>query len=267
MLLPSIIARTDWVAGGAFEGVRFASGQASSWEVAVGFGIVTTIGLISGPINDQMFWQRYFSLKKNDMGVKKVFIMAGLCFALVPILFGSIGFAAAGAGFQPTNTAYVNLEFVAHLFQSGPVVFFMVVGLLAGLISTVDSVIIAIASIANTDFFKKSPVLKNTKLVMSASALVVLLVSNVPGVTLTQVFFVYGMIRASTAALTFETLWGRSIGRNRAFAAVVVGITLGAPVFIGASLLNVFGLTAVVAIATLLIPWAIIRTGHHENTN
>jgi len=62
--------------GGGLEtlvtGLGGATGDAGSlfskrgWEIFLGFGLPTTIGLISGPFGDQCFWQRVFCVKKKQ---------------------------------------------------------------------------------------------------------------------------------------------------------------------------------------------------------
>ena len=64
--------------GGGLEtlltGLRGATGDAgrlfsaSGLEIFLGFGLPTTIGLISGPFGDQCFWQRAFCVKKDRIG-------------------------------------------------------------------------------------------------------------------------------------------------------------------------------------------------------
>ena len=61
--------------------------------VAFSFGIVTAIGLISGAISDQQYWQRAFAIKKKNLVAS--FIFGAIMFGIVPIVLSSLGFLAA----------------------------------------------------------------------------------------------------------------------------------------------------------------------------
>ena len=60
------------------------------WDIVYSFGIVTSIGLIAGSINDQQYWQRSFSINKKHL--KKTFFIGGLIFGIVPIMLSALGF-------------------------------------------------------------------------------------------------------------------------------------------------------------------------------
>ena len=62
--------------------------------VAYSFGIPVTIGLLSGPIGDQMHWQRAFALRANKDVIKTFMFGAGI-FLLVPLTLSLLGFVAA----------------------------------------------------------------------------------------------------------------------------------------------------------------------------
>src|ERR1700694_3625707 len=62
-------------------------------EVAYNFGIVTTIGLISGMLADQQHWQRAFTIKKDQLWT--AYIVGGVLFGIVPLALSSLGFLAA----------------------------------------------------------------------------------------------------------------------------------------------------------------------------
>ena len=90
--------------------------SASGVEVLLSFGLPTAVGLISGPFGDQCFWQRAFSIREDRIG--RSFFGAAILFALVPIAMGTIGFLAAGTGFQATDPGMVNFEFVMSLLPA-----------------------------------------------------------------------------------------------------------------------------------------------------
>ena len=116
--------------------------------VMLSFGIPTTIGLLSGTFGDQMFWQRVFCVKQDK--VKRTMITAAFIFAIVPISLASFGFFASGAGLAIADTQLVNVgAVIAFTPKWFLYLFFMLI--LSGLISTVDSILCAVSSIAGHD--------------------------------------------------------------------------------------------------------------------
>lgn len=203
--------------------------SASGIEVLLSFGLPTAIGLISGPFGDQCFWQRAFSIRENRIG--RSFFGAAILFALVPIFMGTIGFLAAGTGFQASDPGMVNWEFVMSLLPSWVLVPFLFM-IVSGLLSTVDSNLCAAASLT-TDWMTKegSENIKVSRTVMLALLGVAILIANIPGLTVTHLFLFYGTLRASTLLPTVMTLLGKRLSANGVFAGVLVSLCVGLPVF------------------------------------
>jgi len=84
--------------------------------VAYSFGIATTLGLLSGPVADQMFSQRAFAARRDVL--VRIFIYGGLIFGLVPIILSLLGFiGAAGVQdglFEVPDAQMVGPEVVAY---------------------------------------------------------------------------------------------------------------------------------------------------------
>lgn len=203
--------------------------SASGIEVLLSFGLPTAIGLISGPFGDQCFWQRAFSIRENRIG--RSFFGAAILFALVPIFMGTIGFLAAGTGFQASDPGMVNWEFVMSLLPSWVLVPFLFM-IVSGLLSTVDSNLCAAASLT-TDWMTKegSENIKASRAVMLALLGVAIMIANIPGLTVTHLFLFYGTLRASTLLPTVMTLLGKRLSANGVFAGVLVSLCVGLPVF------------------------------------
>lgn len=203
--------------------------SASGIEVLLSFGLPTAIGLISGPFGDQCFWQRAFSIRENRIG--RSFFGAAILFALVPIFMGTIGFLAAGTGFQASDPGMVNWEFVMSLLPSWVLIPFLFM-IVSGLLSTVDSNLCAAASLT-TDWMTKegSENIKVSRTVMLALLGVAILIANIPGLTVTHLFLFYGTLRASTLLPTVMTLLGKRLSANGVFAGVLVSLCVGLPVF------------------------------------
>ena len=96
-------------------GVTESAANRSVFNPAVAFamGIPMSIALLTGPIGDQMFFQRTFAVKKE--AVKKTFIWGGLLFGLIPITLSLLGFMGADLVLQGEIT-------VSNPEMVGPVV-------------------------------------------------------------------------------------------------------------------------------------------------
>lgn len=225
-----------------FDGVANTSG----WEIMIGFGLPTAIGLISGQFGDQSFWQRAFSLKENTL--KKSFVIGALLFGLVPLSMGVLGFIAGGSGFVFAETGFVNFELIKAILPAWFMIpfLFMVV---SGLISTVDSNLCAMASLAS-DFTDK---LKNARLSMILVLIGGVLIANIPNITVTDLFLFYGTLRASTLFVTLLTLCGKELHPTGVSAGVILSIIIGLPIFALGSIQSLALVKLLGSVLTLLI--------------
>lgn len=222
--------------GGGMEtlvtGLGGAAGDAGSlfskrgWEIFLGFGLPTTIGLISGPFGDQCFWQRAFCVRKDRIG--RAFLVGALLFGIVPLSMGVLGFIGSGMGYVAADTGIINFELISTLFPAWAVIpfLFMVV---SGLLSTVDSNLCAVSSLT-TDIFKKKT-LGKTKFAMILLLAVGIAVANIPGLTVTHLFLMYGTLRAATLLPTVFTLKGIKLTPLGVVAGIISALVIGLPVF------------------------------------
>ena len=195
-------------------------------EIFLGFGLPATVGLISGPFGDQCFWQRAFCVRKDKIG--RAFIMGAFLFAIVPLSMGIIGFVGAGMGYEVADISVLNFELIQILFPKWAVIpfLFMVV---SGLLSTIDSNLCAVSSLT-TDIFRKCS-LRTTKLVMILLLAVGIVIANIPGLTVTHLFLMYGTLRASTLLPTVLTLRGSELKPVGIVMGIITALVIGLPVF------------------------------------
>lgn len=222
--------------GGGIEnlvmGLGGAAGDAGSlfsergWEIFLGFGLPTTVGLISGPFGDQCFWQRAFCVKKDRIG--RAFLVGALLFGVVPLSMGILGFVGAGMGYAAADTGVINLELISVLLSEWVVIpfLFMVV---SGLLSTIDSNLCAVSSLS-MDIFKKKT-LGKTKFIMILLLAFGIAVANIPGLTVTHLFLMYGTLRAATLLPTIFTLKGVKMAPQGVVAGIFSALIIGLPVF------------------------------------
>ncbi len=205
----------------------------SGLEIFLGFGLPTTIGLISGPFGDQCFWQRAFSVRKDRIG--RAFLTGALLFGIVPLSMGILGFIGAGMGYAAVDIGVINFELISTLFPAWAVIPFLFM-IISGLLSTIDSNLCAVSSLT-TDIVKGNN-LKITKAAMLMLLAVGIGIANIPGLTVTHLFLFYGTLRASTLLPTVMTLKGVRLKADGIIAGVITALCLGLPVFACGVLFN-----------------------------
>ena len=166
--------------------------------VLLGFGLPSAIGLLAAPFGDQCFWQRAFSIRKDKLS--KAFQLGTLLFVMVPLSMGALGFIAAGSGFTAADPGMVGFELVQSIFPAWMMLPFLFM-LISGLLSTVDSNLCAAASLTS-DFGSSMKAAKGAMLLALALAI---LIANIPGLTVTGLFLIYGALRATTMLPTILT--------------------------------------------------------------
>ena len=196
------------------------------WEIFLGFGLPTTVGLMSGPFGDQCFWQRAFCVRKNRIG--RAFMVGALLFGIVPLSMGILGLIGAGMGYTAVDTGVINFELIKALFPEWAVIPFLFM-VISGLLSTVDSNLCAASSLT-TDIFREKTVGK-TKGAMLLLLGAGIAIANIPGLTVTHLFLMYGTFRASTLLPTVFTLRGIKLVPRGIVAGILLSMAVGLPVF------------------------------------
>jgi len=223
--------------------------------VAYSFGIATTIGLIAGPIADQMFSQRAFAAKKES--IIKIFVFAGLIFGIVPIVLSLLGFiGAAGVQlgmFEINDPQMVGPEVVGYLLPSWALSLFAVMAF-AGLTSTLDSAFTAVGSLTAIDLYSETSDENSEKRVTRARIGMIVFAIIGIGIALFRpqllwVFLIYGALAASLfLPALFLLFWDRLTGQG-AFWGILSGFLVGTPLSLFA---NVSGNTHLIVLSSIL---------------
>lgn len=217
------------------------------YQVFLAFGLPTAIGLISGPFGDQCFWQRAFSIDQKKIG--KAFILGALMFAVIPLSMGILGFIAAGSGFRATDTGIVNFELILHLFPDWVILPFLFM-LISGLLSTVDSNLCAIASL--TTDWEATDKRYAPRLSMAILLILGVLIANIPGLTVTHMFLIYGSLRATTLMNTVMTLCDIKLSGKGIVCGIAASMLTGVPAFAYATINNLALLKSITSLYTVL---------------
>lgn len=238
--------------------------------VALSFGIPTTIGLLSGTFGDQMFWQRVFCVKVDK--VKETMIAAAVIFAVVPISLSVFGFIASGAGIYIADTQLVNVGAVIAFCPKWFLYLFFVL-ILAGLISTVDSIICAVSSVAGHDvvtrlslnekwheriqnntllFILFANEVRTARFAMIAVTVAAILIANIPGLTILYLFLLYGTLRSSVMLPTVFAILGKRMTEKGLFYGILTSMVVGLPVFAYGNLVGNIPLIVAGSLFTIL---------------
>jgi urea-proton symporter len=269
-LVPAALAN-----GGGFaaleKGIGGFSGQFSSLFdpfVAYSFGITVTIGLLSGPVGDQKFWQRAFAFSEGK--VVKGYILGAVLFGIVPIAMSILGFIAAGnpdaapavlAGtVQPQQ---VGPEVIKNLLPGWGIILFVLI-VLSGLTSTGDSSLCAGGSLFGVDIYKRyvnpfasdERILRMARLAVIGIAVSAVGIAMIPGITILSLFLFYGTLRSATLMPTLFALYSSRVAGWGLFWGVLLAVAFGIPSFVYGELAGNIHIKVAANIGILLISGA-----------
>lgn len=233
---------------GGFSGEFTSLISKSGLEVFLGFGLPTTVGLLSGPFGDQCFWQRAFCTEEKHIG--RAFFIGAMLFGLVPLSMGIIGFIAAGDGFVVQDIGVLNFEVISEYLPRWCIIPFLFM-IVSGLLSTIDSNLCAISSLT-TDFQVKKP-MKAAKGSMILLLILGCLVANIPGLTVTHLFLFYGTLRAATLLPTIFTLKGMKLTPDAVVNGIKIALIVGLPIFACGNILGISILKTAGSLTTVLL--------------
>lgn len=241
--------------------------------VAFSFGIVTAIGLISGAISDQQYWQRAFAAKKKN--IVPSFLFGAVMFGIVPIALSSLGFLAANHSLGITLPEGVDVSmigiFTVSKFLSPAIIAIFVVMLLSALMSTLDSGIMAASSLYVRDVKKYSeeeyavwnkvdegiPLnnheekissllnkkgVKDSRIAMfgivGLGFLVALAATYIPGFGLKHLWWIFNTVAACVVVPTVLSLYWNRLDARGVFWGVLVAFVIGVPLFVYGNIID-----------------------------
>jgi len=260
-------------------------------QVAFNFGIVTTIGLLSGSLSDQQHWQRAFSIEKR--GLVRAYVLSGVLFGVVPIVVSLLGFVAANpasgislpAGVDPSMVGVIA---VSHFLPKWAVGAFIVM-LLGGLCSTLDSGMCAASALYAGNVLQLRPaeqvvrdkerlgvdltaeergvqrqldhkIVSRGRMAMVGitivGAAVALGVLYIPGFGLQYLWWVFNTVAACVAVPIVLSLYWNRLGSTGVFWGVVIAFFVGIPLFVYSNIKGLIWLTVasslgIVAVTTV----------------
>ncbi len=206
--------------------------------VFMAVGISTTLGHMGAPWGDNGFYQRAFAIKPNS--IIPAFIGGACLFIFVPIMIGTLGFAAAGSGLEipKSMVGMTTIISVASVLPSWTVLI-LVFMLLAGLIAVLDSHLNSASALVSNDVQARindkttnESDIKWGRWGMVALAIGALAIANYPGITMLTIFLFFGVMRATVWWPVMLHIWKPNlINEKGMFWGIVVAFVVGFPTF------------------------------------
>lgn len=201
-------------------------------------------------------------------------IAAAVIFAVVPISLSVFGFIASGAGIYIADTQLVNVGAVIAFCPKWFLYLFFVL-ILAGLISTVDSIICAVSSVGGHDVWQRvynkysnkireglptsnievwcvDNDVKLARMAMVAVTVIAVLIANIPGLTILYLFLLYGTLRSSVMLPTVFAILGKRMTEKGLFYGILTSMIVGLPVFAYGNLVGNIPLIVAGSLFTIL---------------
>src|SRR3989344_9272335 len=233
--------------------------------IAYSFGIAMTFGLIAGPIGDQMFFQRGFAVKREN--IVKTFVFGGLIFGLVPVTLSLLGFVAANPAFssaiQITDPQMVAPLTIAYFLPKAALVLFVLMAF-AGLSSTLDSAYCAISSLGTMDIYKKyfNKKADEARLLFVSRNMMVVMAVLGTGIALLQpkllwVFLIYGALASAGFFPTVLSIFWKRLTARGAFWAVTSSLVVGMPLSVYANIKEDVDLIVLAAVLSVMIGFVV----------
>lgn len=231
-----------------------------SLALALTFGIPVSIGLLSAPFGDQSMWQRAFATKSEN--ILSSFILGAIVFVSVPLLMGTIGFAAAGSLFS-TTPGMVNFKFIETVLGTTGILIFSVI-VMSSLLSILDSKLLAIAGIAGADVTDRfgGNFLTNSRISMCVLAMLAILIANIPNMEILYLFLFYGSLRSVTFVPTIYAILKKKADEQYVFIGILLGLLGGLPIFSIGNINKIPSLIILGSVSAVMIPWVVIIIGN-----
>jgi SSS family transporter len=215
-------------------------------EVIYTFGIITTVGLLSGLFGDQKFWQRSFSCHKKD--VAKSYLLGAFIFAICPVAITFLGFIAAHPAFHGwiiPKTQLAGVVAIQQLLPQWASLVFLTL-LVSCLMSSYDSAICAASSLVSIDIYRQyidpkatgQRVLFISRLTLFVVSIIAVLIALIPGLQVLHLFLFYGTLRVATFIPSLLALFWKKTNKTGVFWGILVALVLGMPIFAYGSIKN-----------------------------
>ena len=218
------------------------------------YGLTLMLAVLVSNVFHQGYWQRVYAGRDNAT-VKKAFRIAIPLVVIIMLVAGLFGILAAsfGAGDAPSTAVFT---LAGMLFPPWLLSIVYVLALLL-VMSTVDTLLNAMASIFTVDSQRLASGIPEEKLLNMSRGFTILLVlpaiwAAAQGYSVLQLFLAADLICAGAIFPLFYGLYNRAHNGKTALWAALAGIATGIPLFRSGQLLGSFLLALLVSVAITL---------------
>src|SRR3989339_12335 len=209
--------------------------------VAFSFGIVTAIGLISGAISDQQYWQRAFAIKKENLVKSFVFgaIMIGIAtvsqflpvgaMALFVVMLLSALFSTLDSGLNAASSLYV-IDVVKYTDKEKEV------------LRKTEEGIFLTPEEENIQKTLDNRGVRNSRWAMFGITvlgfLVALAAKYIPGFGLKHLWWIFNTVAACVVVPTILSLYWIKLDERGVFWGVLMAFVIGVPLFVYGNIID-----------------------------
>lgn len=234
-------------------------------EVFFGFGLVSGLGLLFGPFNDQAFWQRAWAGKEGD--IRKAFFVGALMFVVGPLSSALFGFAAGGAGMD-IDPQVANVEGMMGWLPQWTLAPFAI-ALIASILSTMDSQLSSLAGVVGHDLTKNPEnSVRNAQRAMIGLMILAIAIS-LTGNSVVTLFSIFAAVRMSPTGVTALVLFtNRKLSTPWTVGGLLIGMLVGVPlvaygVITGTPMITFYG-TLIAILSPGLVAWVGSKPGEQD---
>lgn len=209
-------------------------------HISLTFGIITAIGLMCAPYVDNTFWQRVYSVKKENRFF--VYFHSAIMFAIIPMVFGFLGFVATGCCQLPDWN-------ITQMFHNLSSKIIFLIAALSTLVATVDSNMCAIEPLMDKDFRCHNNILPIPIFLIGVPLLIIYLFNP----SIIDLFLVYGTIRTALAIPTLLKMTN-NYNKYRLFIGTLCGIAIGGIGYAWCSFMDYDDYRWIATLLALLLP-------------
>ena len=275
VVVPWVVVKSDGLSTihAGLAGTRGSINIFDPW-IAYSFGIPTTIGLMTFPVADQMFFQRVMASRAKD--IAKTFIYGGLVFAIIPVLLSSFGFIGAALTHKGIHTIssaqMVNSEVVSYFLPSWTLYAFILMTLCA-LSSTLDSAYCAVGSLVAVDIYqrylhksktaaaKDSSVINASKIGMLVFTILGTSIALIPDIKILWMFLIVNCLASVLFLPTIVSLYSERVGAKTVAISIIAAFLFSLPLSIYANVIGNPHLIVLAACMTLVLSGAVCWIG------
>lgn len=228
------------------------------WMSTLPFGLPTLLYLMSGPVGDPGLHQRLRAVKN----VTGSFLLAVPLFLIVPVIFGTFGFLAAGAHLRMGNPELVNVQSAMHFLPTVAKIGYVLM-VYTALTSKLSGIYASILSL--NDGYRGEVSATRVRMAdlahMTLATVFAISIANGVGESILMLFLMYGGVRSVTFLPITMSIFAPRKRYDEAgiYWGIIAGLCIGFPLVLFGIHLPSTMLMIAGSFAAVLIPGIVMR--------